>query len=62
VLESLRDIVGWHEGRDPSAWFDTRLYLVNNPDVAAAGIDPLDHVINTGIYEGRAAIGDNVWS
>jgi hypothetical protein len=27
---------GWKEGRDPSANFDTGLYLKNNPDVAAA--------------------------
>jgi hypothetical protein len=32
---------GWHEGRDPSAFFDTSLYLSANPGVKAAGVDPL---------------------
>ena len=34
---------GWSEGRDPSAAFDTLGYLMNNPDVAAANINPLEH-------------------
>ena len=46
---------GWHEGRDPSADFDTTLYLLRNPDVAAAGIDPLAHYLAAGRAEGRAA-------
>ena len=37
--------IGWQEGRDPSGDFDTTLYLINNPDVAAAGIDPLEHYL-----------------
>ena len=46
--------VGWHEGRNPSAAFDTDAYLARNPDVAAAGIDPLAHYIQYGLQEGRA--------
>ena len=46
---------GWHEGRDPSAAFDTTLYLIDNPDVAAAGVDPLAHFLQFGSAEGRAA-------
>jgi serralysin len=34
---------GWHEGRDPSAFFSTSVYLALNPEVKAAGIDPLAH-------------------
>ena len=48
------EAVGWKEGRDPSAGFDTLGYLAANPDVAAAGINPLDHFLQFGIYEGRA--------
>ena len=51
---------GWKEGRDPSASFDTTLYLLQNPDVAAAGINPLLHYLNYGQAEGRpvhAAVG-----
>ena len=33
----------WKEGRDPDAYFSTKGYLAANPDVAAAGIDPLIH-------------------
>ncbi|MBS0176635.1 MAG: matrixin family metalloprotease [Nitrospira sp.] len=45
---------GWHEGRDPNAWFDTDAYLLHNPDVAAAGIDPYQHYRESGWREGRA--------
>lgn len=44
---------GWHEGRDPNAWFDTDWYLAHNPDVAAAGIDPYQHYRQYGWHEGR---------
>ncbi|MCI0462512.1 MAG: glycosyltransferase, partial [Gemmataceae bacterium] len=40
-------------GRDPHALFDTSFYLERNPDVAAAGIDPLVHYWQTGAAEGR---------
>ena len=35
---------GWHEGRDPNAFFDTSWYLATNPDVRASGVNPLDSV------------------
>jgi VCBS repeat-containing protein len=44
---------GWHEGRDPNAFFSTSLYLQANPDVAAAGVDPLIHFHSFGWREGR---------
>ena len=37
------DAFGWHEGRDPNAFFSTGIYLSANPDVKAAGVDPLAH-------------------
>ena len=33
--------------------FDSQRYLNSNPDVAAAGVDPYEHLINAGIAEGR---------
>ncbi len=42
-------IFGWKEARDPSAGFDTTLYLLGNPDVAAAGVDPLAHYLAFGL-------------
>ncbi len=32
---------GWHEGRDPNAFFSTSTYLSLNPAVRASGVDPL---------------------
>ncbi len=52
---------GWNEGRDPSAGFDTRGYLAAHPDVAAANINPLDHYLMFGIYEGRQPVNDGAW-
>ncbi|MFC7474740.1 hypothetical protein ACFQS7_10270 [Dankookia sp. GCM10030260] len=46
---------GWKEGRDPSASFDTTLYLLQNPDVARAGLNPLVHYLDYGQAEGRPA-------
>jgi serralysin len=54
-------VSGWKEGRDPSAAFDTLGYLAANPDVAAAHVNPLDHYLNNGIYEGRTPINDGAW-
>jgi Ca2+-binding RTX toxin-like protein len=45
--------IGWHEGRDPSAFFSTSTYLAINSDVKAAGIDPLAHWHAAGWQEGR---------
>jgi serralysin len=44
---------GWHEGRDPNAYFSTNLYLAANKDVKAANINPLDHYDQAGWKEGR---------
>jgi len=33
--------------------FDVAWYLASNPDVAAAGIDPAEHYLRHGAYEGR---------
>ena len=54
---------GWKKGYDPGPNFDTKLYLLHNPDVAASGVDPLEHYLRYGASEGRAiyaAIGDAV--
>jgi glycosyltransferase involved in cell wall biosynthesis len=45
--------VGWTEGRDPTRWFSTRLYLAKNPDVRAAGINPFLHYLLQGRLENR---------
>ena len=37
----------------PDPLFDAAYYLANNPDVAAAGVDPYQHYITTGWKEGR---------
>jgi hypothetical protein len=50
--------VGWHEGRDPNAFFDTTGYLAAYADVAAAGVDPLLHYSVAGWKEGRDPSGD----
>ncbi|GJD50199.1 hypothetical protein OPKNFCMD_2936 [Methylobacterium crusticola] len=47
------DLMGWKEGRDPSAQFSTRGYLSANPDVARAGINPLIHYRSHGLGERR---------
>lgn len=44
---------GGLEGRAASRWFDSAAYLEANPDVAAAGVNPLEHFLTFGIYEGR---------
>jgi lipopolysaccharide biosynthesis protein len=52
ILHYLRE--GARKGRDPHAFFDTDWYLASNPDVAAAGINPLVHYLRSGAAEGRA--------
>jgi hypothetical protein len=37
----------------PSRNFDARFYLETNPDVRAAGLDPLQHYLSSGRYEFR---------
>ena len=44
---------GWTQGRNPSAQFDGARYLAENPDVAAAGMNPLEHFLVYGRFEGR---------
>ena len=41
------------EGRDPHPLFSSSFYLEGNPDVAAAGVNPLAHYLATGGFEGR---------
>lgn len=41
------------EGRDPNRLFDSDFYLESNPDVAAAGVNPLQHYLSFGQFEGR---------
>ena len=45
--------VGWQEGRNPNALFDTNGYLATYGDVAAAHVNPLDHYNTFGWHEGR---------
>jgi serralysin len=40
--------------------FDTLGYLGANPDVAAAGVNPLDHFLSFGAQEGRMAVNDGL--
>lgn len=49
---------GWHEGRDPNAYFSTLEYLGDNADVAAAGLNPLEHYVGYGEREGRSPSAD----
>jgi hypothetical protein len=56
-----RNVAGWHEGRNPNRIFNTSGYLSHNADVAA-GMNPLDHSLMFGIYEGRTPVSDGVWS
>jgi len=44
---------GWHEGRDPSAYFSTSGYLNAYSDVRNAGVNPLGHYSSNGWHEGR---------
>ena len=41
--------------------FDTLGYLAANPDVAAADVNPLDHFLTFGIYEGRQIVNDGLF-
>jgi 4-hydroxybenzoate polyprenyltransferase len=48
-------IEGWRQGRDPTTAFSTRWYLSQNPDVAAAGLNPFVHYLQHGRAEGRGS-------
>ncbi|WP_313898795.1 hypothetical protein [Methylobacterium sp. E-045] len=50
--------LGWHEGRNPNAVFDTKGYLAAYEDVAANGINPLTHYDTFGWKEGRDPSAD----
>lgn len=47
------DTSGWRQGLNPDAFFDSKYYLAHNPDVKAAGVDPLKHFEQYGWREGR---------
>jgi hypothetical protein len=51
--DSHYNTAGWHEGRDPSAFFDTSFYLAVYPDVKASGVNPLDQFHAFGWKDGR---------
>ena len=44
---------GWHEWRDPSAFFSTAFYLAVYQDVKAAGVNPLTQFDQIGWTDGR---------
>ena len=46
-------MTGWKMGYNPSLNFDGNQYLKDNPDVAKANINPLEHYIRFGKAEGR---------
>lgn len=46
---------GWRERRDPSQFFSAELYLDVYPDVAASGMNPLEHYIRHGSDRSRFA-------
>ena len=48
--------IGWKEGRNPSANFDTSFYLRNEGDIREAGINPFRHYILHGKREGRKGV------
>lgn len=50
---------GWREERDPNTLFDTEDYLDANPDVAAAGVNPLLHYLTHGARQGRGTGEDS---
>jgi len=45
--------IGWREGRNPNAFFDTVSYLLHNTDVARSNINPYYHYLTHGLIEGR---------
>ena len=47
------DAYGWQRRLNPNALFDTNYYLQQQPDVAAARINPLSHYEISGWREGR---------
>ena len=52
---NLKSIDGWSASKRETyrGVFDAAWYLADNPDVAASGMDPLTHYLDTGWREGR---------
>lgn len=48
---------GWRERKNPNSELNVREYLLRNPDVEAAGTEPLIHYANLGQREGRSIGG-----
>ena len=46
-------LIGWKEGKNPSANFNTNFYLEINDDVKKANINPLLHYLSSGKKEAR---------
>jgi hypothetical protein len=53
ALTAFYGTIGWREGLNPDAWFDTSYYLSHNPDVAKQGVNALLHYELYGWKEGR---------
>jgi len=56
ALECHFNEVGWKAGLDPSAFFNTSVYLAQNSDVLDAEVNPFLHYLNVGKAEGRRAM------
>ncbi len=58
-VEDVEDIflhyltVGLAEDRRPSRWFDPSFYRGTYPDIVGTGLSPVQHYLETGIYEKR---------
>jgi len=50
---STFNLIGWQQGLNPDAYFDTKYYLGQNPDVAAVHVNPVSHYEQYGWREGR---------
>ncbi|WP_062234896.1 beta strand repeat-containing protein [Aureimonas sp. N4] len=51
--EDHYNMYGRFEARNPNAYFNTSFYLTEYPDVAAAGVNPLQHFLTFGAAEDR---------
>ncbi|MET0879003.1 MAG: matrixin family metalloprotease [Tardiphaga sp.] len=47
--------IGWHQGKNPDAYFATDGYLAVHAEVRAAGVNPLEHYDQTGWKQGYDA-------
>lgn len=55
-LLAYHNFIGRHEKIPTSVAFNIDYYESKNEDIAKAGVDPLEHYLNHGIYEGRMPI------